>query len=103
MRERSEFFDSTPFLKAKDVKDGGKFIIESFDAVKTRLGPKLYPLLRLKDWEEPFGLNATNYDKMVELFGPDQKKWAGKKIKLVKVKAPNPSKGGQIGDALRIA
>jgi hypothetical protein len=39
---------------------------------------------------------------MVEKFSDDEKKWAGKKIRLVIVQAPNPSAGGKLGPAIRI-
>jgi hypothetical protein len=99
--KREDFFESTLFLKAEDIKNGQHFVVESFEAAKTRIGTR--PILRLKGQDKPFGLNATNWDKMVEKFGDDQDNWPGKKISLIKVQAPNPSKGGKLGPALRVA
>lgn len=98
---RSDYFQGGNFLKAPDVKDGQTFTVEKFDDAKTRIGTRA--LLRLVGVEKPFGLNATNYDKMVEKFGEDEKKWAGKKIRLVHAFAPNPQQGGKETKTLRIA
>jgi hypothetical protein len=99
--DRSEFFQGGAFLKAADVRPGTKYTVVKFDAIKTRIG--LRPILRLKETELPFGLNATNFDKCVEKWGDDSDHWAGKKISFSKVKAPNPQLGGKEVDALRIA
>lgn len=97
---RSDYFKGGNFLKAAAIKNGQLAIVEGFEEAKTRLGTR--PILRLRGFEEPFGLNATNYDKMVERFGEDEKKWAGKKIKLLIVQAPNPSAGGKMQPAIRV-
>ena len=99
--DRSEYFQGGAFLKAADVRPGTKYTILKFEAIKTRIGTR--PVLRLKETELPFGLNATNFDKMVEKFGDDSDDWANKKITFSKVKAPNPQLGGKEVDALRIA
>jgi hypothetical protein len=97
---RSDYFKGGNFLKAAAIKHGQFAIVEGFEEAKTRLGTR--PILRLRGFEEPFGLNATNYDKMVERFGEEEKKWAGKKIKLLITQAPNPSQGGKMQPAIRI-
>jgi hypothetical protein len=97
---RSDYFKGGNFLKAAAIKNGQFAIVETFEEAKTRLGTR--PILRLRGFEEPFGLNATNYDRMVEHFGEDEKKWAGKKIKLLITQAPNPSAGGKMQPAIRI-
>jgi len=97
---RSDYFKGGNFLKAAAIKNGQFAIVEAFEEAKTRLGTR--PILRLRGFEEPFGLNATNYDKMVERFGEEEKKWAGKKIKLLITQAPNPSQGGKMQPAIRI-
>jgi len=99
--DRSQFFQGGAFLKASDVRPGTKYTIVKFDAIKTRIG--LRPILRLKETELPFGLNATNFDKMVEKYGDDADNWEGKKIAFNKVKATKPQLGGKEVDALRIA
>lgn len=98
---RSDYFKGGNFLKAAAIKNGQFAIVEAFEEAKTRLGTR--PILRLRGFEEPFGLNATNYDRMVELFGENEKQWAGKKIKLIIVQAPNPSAGGKMQPAIRIS
>lgn len=97
---RESFFDSAKFLKAADIKDGQQFTVEKFETAKTRLGNR--PLLRLKNVEVPLGLNATNFDKMVEKYGDDADKWSGKRITLRKVKTNNPQQGGKEVDGIRI-
>lgn len=96
---RDEFFEGGKFLKVDDVKDGQIFTIEVFEKITSRIGDR--PLIRFKNVEQPFGLNATNADKLVELFGDDTDDWEGKKIKLIKVRARNPQLGKEV-DALRI-
>ena len=98
--DRTEFFQGGNFLKAEDVRPGTKYTIVEFQKATTRIGVR--PILRFKESEKPFGLNATNFDKMVEKFGGNSDDWAGKKITFTKVKAPNPQLGGKEVDALRI-
>lgn len=100
--DRNEYFVGGNFLKAADVRPGEKYTILKFDAIKTRISEQLRPILRFKEVDKPFGLNATNYDKMVEKYGDEAKDWEGKKITFTKVKAPNPQLGGKEVDALRI-
>lgn len=97
---RDKYFQSAEFLKAADIKKGQIVVVEKFEEAKTRLG--LRPILRLKGIEKPLGLNATNYDKMTELHGEDEQKWAGKKLTLTIAMAPNPQKDGKEGPAIRI-
>lgn len=98
---RGQFFTGAQFLKAADVRPGTKYTVVKFDAIKTRIGTR--PILRFKETELPFGLNATNFDKMVEKYGDETDDWEGKKITFTKVKASNPQMGGKEVDALRIA
>lgn len=99
---RDKYFQGGQFLKATDVKDRQLVTIEKFEEIKTRLSENPRPVLRFVGIEKPFGLNATNYDKMSEKYGENEKAWSGKKIRLLIVQAPNPSNGGKIGPALRI-
>jgi hypothetical protein len=94
------FGEGASFLKADDVKEGQKFVIEKFDEAVTDIG--LRPLLRLKGNSKPLGLNKTNYKKLREKFGKDETKWAGKQITLKIVIANNPTTR-QEGPAIRIA
>lgn len=100
MPDREKYFQSGSFLKAEDVKSGQLFTVDKFEEITTRLGTR--PCLRLKGVDMPLGLNATNFDKMIEKFGEKEKDWENKKIRLIIVQAPNPSKDGKIGPALRI-
>jgi hypothetical protein len=100
MPDRSKYFEGGNFLKADDVKDGQIVVVEKFEEATTRLGVR--PILRLKGIESPLGLNATNFDKMVEKYGDKESAWAGKKIKLVLVRANNPQTNKE-QDAIRIA
>src|ERR1700723_369881 len=77
---RDKYFKGGKFLKASNVKSGQLVTIEAFEEAKTRLSPDPRPILRLQGIDQPLGLNATNYDRMVEKFSEDEKKWAGKKI-----------------------
>ena len=99
--DRGEYFQGAAFLKAADVRPGTKYTVLKFEAIKTRIG--LRPILRLKETELPFGLNATNFDKMVDKFGDDSDDWISKKITFNKVKVANPQLGGREVDGLRIA
>ena len=100
MPDRKKYFQGGEFLKADDVKDGQLVVVEKFEEATTRLGVR--PILRLKGIEAPLGLNATNFDKMVEKFGEKETAWAGKKIKLTLVRANNPQTNKE-QDAIRIA
>jgi hypothetical protein len=100
MINRDKYFDGAKFLAAKDVKDGQKVTIEKFEEIKTRIG--LRPIVRLEGFEMPLGLNATNLDRLVELLGENEVKWAGKQVTLIIVQAPNPKKGGKEGPAIRV-
>lgn len=100
---KSDFFESATFLKGSDIKDNTQVTIESFETAKTKISEKPRPILRLKGYEFPMGLNVTNFNKMVEKFGDDTKNWVGKKIVLRRVMAPNPQNGGKETPAIRIA
>jgi hypothetical protein len=100
MIDRDKYFQGGNFLKAKDFKDGQQVIVTQFEEVKTRIGTR--PVLRLQGFEAPLGLNATNMDKMIEKYGNNEKTWAGKRIRISIIMAPNPSKGGKEGPAVRI-
>jgi hypothetical protein len=97
--DRSKYFEGGNFLKAEDVKNGQSFTIEKFEEASTQLG--IRPILRLKGQDKPFGLNATNLDKLVEKFGDEADKWAGKRIQFTKTRANNPQTHKEV-DALRI-
>lgn len=102
MPDRSKYFKAGQFLKADDVKDGQFVFIEAFEEVKTKLDKDPRPIIRFKGIEKPLGLNATNFDKLIEKFGEKEKDWMGKKVKLTLVKANNPQTGKE-QDAIRIA
>lgn len=87
------------FLKANMVKDHAIFTIDKFEELQTRLGVR--PVLRLKGVDEPFGLNATNLDWMIDKYGDDSDKWINKKIRIGKVRVNNPQTG-KMQDGLRI-
>lgn len=99
MPDRDKYFQSGAWLKAKDVKNGQLLIIEEFGEAKTKIG--LRPYVRFKGFENPFGLNATNFDQLVTKFGEDESKWTGKRVKVVIVQATNPSQGGKLQPAIR--
>lgn len=98
---RSDYFDKAEFLHAEDIKNGQRVTIDCFETAKTSLSEKARPILRLKGFEAPLGLNATNADAMVDLFGDDTDDWSGKKITLIKVKVTNPQTK-KIVDGIRI-
>lgn len=85
------------FLKADDVKNGGKFTIESFEEIEfTQDGEKqLRPCLRLVGVEPPFALNMGNLDFMIDKYGENEQKWIGKKITLNHVRRNDP-KGNKV-------
>lgn len=99
MPDRDKYFQSGAWLKAKDVKNGQLLIIEEFGEAKTKIG--LRPYVKFKGFENPFGLNATNFDQFIQKFGEDESKWAGKRVKVVIVQAANPSAGGKMQAAIR--
>jgi len=99
MPDRDKYFQSGAWLKAKDVKNGQLLILEEFGEAKTKIG--LRPYVKFKGFENPFGLNATNFDQLVQKFGEDESKWAGKKVKVVIVQVANPSQGGKMQPGIR--
>ena len=98
--DRTIYFQGGNFLKVEDVRPGEKYTVVEFQEAKTRIG--IRPILRFKEVDKPFGLNATNFDKMIEKYGDNSDNWKGKKITFSKVRATNPQLGGKEVDALRI-
>jgi hypothetical protein len=96
---KDKYFQAAEFLKAEDIKNGQIVTIEKFEEIKTRLG--IRPILRLKGFEVPFGLNATNLQHLIDKIGDDTDKWPGKKLTMQKVKANNPQTG-KLVDSIRI-
>jgi hypothetical protein len=99
MPDRDKYFQSGAWLKAKDVKNGQLLLIEEFGEAKTKIG--LRPYVKFKGYENPFGLNATNFDQLTSKFGDNEKNWIGKKVKVVLVQAANPSQGGKMQPSIR--
>jgi hypothetical protein len=99
MPDRDKYFQSGAWLKAKDVKNGQLLQIDEFGEAKTKIG--LRPYVKFKGFENPFGLNATNFDQLVQKFGEDESKWSGKKVKVVIVQVANPSAGGKMQPGIR--
>lgn len=97
---REKYFDASKALKAADIKKEQKVTILKFEEVTTKLG--LRPILRLKGFEAPLYINATNIDTLINKFGEDSDKWAGKSVTLYKVKTTDPSQGGKEVDGIRI-
>ena len=100
MINRESYFEGGKFLKAADVKSGARLTIEKFEEIKTRIG--LRPILRIAGVETPLGLNATNLDALIEKFGDDEKKWPGKKFRILIVDTTNPQNGGKPCKGIRI-
>ena len=91
------------FLKAANVKGQSvKITITGFREATLPSG--LTPIVDIKpiDGRNAFPLNMTNLDALVERLGEDEEKWAGKTIKLVKVRVRNP-KSGKIVDSLGVS
>ena len=104
MIDSSRYFTGGAWLHAADVKNGAKLKIERFDEVSVVEDgtPKIVPILRFVDADDPMSLNKTNLNRLVELFGPDEKRWKGKTVTLIHVMAPNPKQGGKEVKSLRI-
>ena len=98
-----DFFDSVPFLTGTDIKTDTQVTVEKFDSIKTRISEKPRPCLRLKGFDSPFGLNVTNFNKMIDKFGDETNAWAGKRITLRRVLVSNPKEGGKETPSIRIA
>lgn len=95
-----DYFESAKFLKAEDLpKREVTVTVEKFEAVPTQIGKR--PLLRLKGYDLPLGLNATNFKKMVEKYGEETNDWEGRKITLYKIKTTNPQNHSEV-DGIRI-
>jgi hypothetical protein len=99
-----KYFSGGNWLKAGDVKNNSSFIVEGAEEVTVmRQGnSELTLILRLKDVDAAFGLNKTNLNRMVELYGSNTDRWKGKKIKLTHIMAQNPQNGNKMQKALRI-
>lgn len=96
-----KYFEGSNFLKAKDLqKAETTATIDKFEEIKTRLGER--PILRLRGFDFPLGLNSTNLQFLIEKYGDDADKWTGKKVILYKVKTTDPSQGGKEVDGIRI-
>lgn len=100
--KREKYFPGANFLKASDIEDESVYTVLGFEEIKTRISDEPRPVLRLKGEEKPLGLNATNFDKMIEKFGDETEKWKSKRITLMLVRARNPQTGKE-QDAIRIA
>ena len=59
-------------------------------------------LVKFKEYEKELPLNKTNMKALVERFSDEVDKITGNTVLLVKVLAPNPSKGGKETESIRI-
>lgn len=94
---------SNSFLKAADL-DGAstKVVIAGFREAELPSG--LTAILDIVEFKgkTSFPLNMTNLDALIDRLGKDEKKWNGKKLKLVKVRVRNPSTGKMV-DSLSVS
>jgi len=63
-------------------------------------GPKIAANVKFVEYGKPLSLNATNWDSIEQLHGPDAERWAGKRVRLFQTKCRN--KGGQLVPCIRI-
>jgi len=81
------------WLKAADVPATGiDMTIEAVvqEEVDYGKGPELATNVTFEEFPKPLGLNATNWDSIEELHGPDSDGWIGKKVRLYRAKTRNP-------------
>jgi hypothetical protein len=88
---------SGALLKGSDVPAGTKSISAVIDGV--RESPKGFGAPVIVDFKKPlygkqsWAVNITNFKRLAELFGDDEKKWIGKKIRLEIALRTNPQTG----------
>lgn len=95
--------ESTPFLKASDIK-GNTLKIKIIGVREADLkysGRSLLLDVEVKKEKKAFILNRTNIKRLIALFGLDTKTWIGKDIILRKVLVTRPGSGEEI-ESLRI-
>jgi len=59
------------------------------------------PILHLKGWPKPLGLNKTNANTVGSMYGNMTEAWVGKRITLYVTKTRDPRGGGEV-DCIRI-
>jgi hypothetical protein len=87
-------------LKGSHVPAGVKSI--KIEVAEFRESPKSFGAPGIIDLKKPvYGktaleVNKTNVKLLIKLFGPDTKKWVGKRIKLALVPTTNPQTGEMV-------
>jgi hypothetical protein len=91
---------SGALLKGSDVPATVKSI--KIEVAEFRESPKSFGAPGIIDLKKPvysktaWAVNKTNVKLLIKLFGPDTKKWIGKKIKLDLVPTANPTTGEMV-------
>jgi hypothetical protein len=87
-------------LKGSHVPAAVKSI--KIEVAEFRESPKSFGAPGIIDLKKPvydktaWAVNKTNVKVLIKLFGPDTKKWIGKKIKLDLVPTTNPTTGEMV-------
>lgn len=103
MQVNRENLYGTQYLKTSDVKNGQKLTIEKVEYVASKFeksGKKLGVFF--KGFDLPLGLNATNFDYLVDKFGTDTDKWIGKTI-AISIEPVKDFTSGKEVDGIRFA
>lgn len=59
------------------------------------------PILHLKGWPKPLGLNKTNANTIAAMYGRMTEAWVGKRVTLYVTKTRDPRSGGDV-DCIRV-
>jgi hypothetical protein len=98
--KRNDVYPST-WLKAADLGPAGRVVtIRNVTLEEVGKERERKPVMTFKETDQELIINATNWDKVVELTGEeDSDAWSGHKIKLARVQVQY---GARTVDAIRV-
>lgn len=85
-----------PFFGAEDFEEGPEtFVVKSLSIEVAELlsGREEATVMRFEDTDRALVVGRINLETMIELFGDDVDDWAGKTIKIGRVKLDRPAFG----------
>ena len=95
-----EFFPNK-YLKAEDIKPDEVVTIKEVRSELVGRDQDELPVMYLNEYDRSIVLNKTNANAVADVYGDDEVKWSGKKVKLFLENVRNVSTG-KVGPAIRM-